>query len=59
MNGKNARKLRIAAGGQEITEKREYFGREGNKKTFRLQKSSGRKRYQALKKVFYEMKRAA
>ena len=56
MNGKRARQLRKAAGGQEIASEREYFGRDDNRWTFRLKESSGRRRYKALKKIYKEMK---
>ena len=59
MNGRTARKLRAAAGGQEIVTERVYFQRQGNDRTYRLQESTGRRKYQALKKVYNEMKGAA
>jgi hypothetical protein len=55
MNGKRARQIRKAAGGQEITTEREYFYEKvGSGRQIILNKNSSRKRYQALKRVFKE-----
>ena len=59
MNGRTARKLRKAAGGQEIASERVYYQRQGADRTYRLKESTGRRKYKALKRVYNEMKRAA